>query len=85
MLSTFVLVRFGGDDSSFHSGIEFGRSRTGKGLRGEGRMGWCEEWDRSGLDHPTFHIISARPPKQTRMVRTFLNVHKRPRLTYVLR
>jgi hypothetical protein len=28
--------------------IEFGRSRTGKGLRGEGRGGWCEEWARSG-------------------------------------
>ena len=27
-----------------------------------------------------FHIISARPSKQPRLVRTFLKVHKRPRL-----
>ena len=27
-----------------------------------------------------FHIISARPPKQPRMVRTFLKVHTQPRL-----
>jgi hypothetical protein len=32
-----------------------------------------------------FHIISARPPKQSRMVRTFLKVHTRPRLAYPLR
>jgi hypothetical protein len=31
-----------------------------------------------------FHIISARPPKQPRMVRTFLKVHTRPRLAYAL-
>ena len=29
--------------------------------------------------------ISARPPKQPRMVRTFLKVHTRPRLAYALR
>jgi hypothetical protein len=34
---------------------------------------------------PLFHTISARPPKQPRMVRTFLKVHTRPRLTYALR
>ena len=32
-----------------------------------------------------FHIISARPSKQPRMVRTFLKVHTRPRLAYPLR
>ena len=32
-----------------------------------------------------FHIISARPSKQLRMVRTFLKVHTRPRLAYPLR
>ena len=32
-----------------------------------------------------FHIISARPPQQPRMVRTFLKVHARPRLAYPLR
>jgi hypothetical protein len=31
-----------------------------------------------------FHIISARPPKQPRMVRTFPQVHTRPRLAYAL-
>jgi hypothetical protein len=31
-----------------------------------------------------FHIISARPPKQPRMVRTFLKVHTRSRLAYAL-
>ncbi len=34
---------------------------------------------------PLFHIISARPPKQPRMVGTFLKVHTRPRLAYALR
>jgi hypothetical protein len=34
---------------------------------------------------PLFHTISARPPKQPRMVRTFLKVHTRPRLAYALR
>jgi len=37
-----------GGVSSLHSGIEFGRRRTGEGLRGGGRRGWCEEWARSG-------------------------------------
>jgi hypothetical protein len=32
-----------------------------------------------------FHTISVRPPKQLRMVRTFLKVHTRPRLAYALR
>ena len=32
-----------------------------------------------------FHIISARPSKQPRIVRTFLKVHTRPRLAYPLR
>ena len=31
-----------------------------------------------------FHTISDRPPKQPRMVRTFLKVHTLPRLTYAL-
>jgi hypothetical protein len=31
-----------------------------------------------------FHTSSARPPKQPRMVRTFLKVHTRPRLSYTL-
>jgi len=32
-----------------------------------------------------FHIISARPSKQPRMVRSFLKVHTRLRLAYPLR
>ena len=32
-----------------------------------------------------FHTISARPPKQPCMVRTFPKVHTRPRLAYALR
>jgi hypothetical protein len=31
-----------------------------------------------------FHTISASPPKQPRMVGTFLKVHTRPRLAYAL-
>ncbi len=34
---------------------------------------------------PLFHTISASPPKQSRMVGTFLKVHTRPRLAYALR
>jgi hypothetical protein len=30
-----------------------------------------------------FHIISARPSKQPRMVRTFRKVHTRPKLAYL--
>jgi hypothetical protein len=33
---------------SFHSGIEFGRSRTGEGSSGGCKTGVCEEWARSG-------------------------------------
>jgi hypothetical protein len=36
-------------------------------------------------EDPRFHTISARPPKQPRMVGTFLKVHTRPRLAYALR
>ena len=32
-----------------------------------------------------FHIISARPSKQPRMLVSFLKVHKLPRLAYALR
>ena len=40
--------------------------------------------ERPGPSH-FFHTISARPPKQPRMVRTFLKVHTRSRLAYALR
>ena len=49
---------------------EVGRSRTGEGSSG----GWCEEWPGAAGTILLFHIISARPPKQPRMVRTFLKV-----------
>jgi hypothetical protein len=41
-------VRFGGGGSSLHSGIEFGRRRTGEGSSGGRKKGWCEEWARRG-------------------------------------
>ena len=43
-----------------------------------------EGQERLGQSH-FFHTISARPPKQPLMVRTFLKVYTRPRLTYPLR
>jgi hypothetical protein len=46
------------------------------------RNEWCFGAARTIL---LFHTISARPPKQPRMVRTFLKVHTRPRLAYALR
>jgi hypothetical protein len=61
-----------------------------RGLRGGGRRGWCEEWPTpSGPGAARtillFHTISARPPKQPRMVGTFLKVHTRLSLAYALR
>ena len=44
VIHTSVFV--GGSVSSLHSGIEFGRTRTGEG-RKKG-LGWCEKWARSG-------------------------------------
>ena len=86
-----VRGRYGlGGGSSLDSGIEFGRSRTCEGSSG-GRKSKEEEGVgvRSGPGAARtilfFHIISARPPKQPRMVRTFLKVHMRPRLAYPLR
>jgi hypothetical protein len=79
-------VRFGGGGSSLHSGIEFGRNRTGEGSSGGKEEG---AGVRSGPGAARtillFHILSARPSKQPRMVRTFLKVHTRPRLSYPLR
>jgi hypothetical protein len=34
---------FGGGGSSLHSGIEFGRIRTGEGSSRGRKKGWCEE------------------------------------------
>ena len=61
----------GGGVSSPHPGIEFGRSRPGEGQEEGGGV-------RSGpgvaRTIQLFHTISARPPEQPRMVRTFLKV-----------
>ena len=47
------------------------------GLRGGRRRVWCVEWSGPGEARTIllFHIISARPSKQPRMVLTFLKVH----------
>jgi hypothetical protein len=39
------------------------------------REGWFEEWAGEARTILLFHIISARPSKQPRMVRTFLKVY----------
>ena len=67
--------RYGlGGGSSLHSGIEFGRSRTGKGSWGEEEGGGVRSGPGTARTILLFHIISARPSKQTLMIRTFLKV-----------
>jgi hypothetical protein len=78
-------VRFGGGGSFLQSGIEFGRSRTGEGSSGGKKRGVVRSGPGAARTILLFHIISARPSKQPRMVRTFLKVHTRPRLAYPLR
>ena len=79
-------VRFGGGGSSLHSGIEFGRIRTGEwSSGGEEEGGGVRSGPGAARTILRFHTISARPPKQPRMVGTFLKVHTRPRLAYALR
>jgi hypothetical protein len=56
--------------------VSFHNSEEGGGVR---------SWPGAARTILHFHIISARPSKQPRMVRTFLKVHKRPRLAYALR
>jgi hypothetical protein len=73
-----------GGGSSLHSGIEFGRSRTGEGSSGGRKRGGVRSGPGEARTILFFHTISARPPKQPRMVRTFLKVHTRPRLAYAL-
>ena len=74
-----------GRGSSLHPGIEFGRSRTGEGSSGGRKRGGVRSGPGAARTILLFHIISARPPKQPRTVRTFLKVHTRPRLAYPLR
>jgi hypothetical protein len=75
-------VWFGGGGSSLHSR----RSRTGEGSSGGKEEGGGVR-SGPGADRTIllFHIISARPSKQPRMVRNLLKVHTRPRLAYALR
>ena len=63
--------------SSLHSGIEFGRSRTGKGSQSGGEEEGVRVRSGPGVARTIllFHIISARPSKQPLMVRTFLKVY----------
>ena len=69
-------VQLGEGGSSFHSGIEFGRSRTCGGSSGGRKKGvvWGVGQELLGPSY-FFHIISARPSKQPLMVRTFLKVY----------
>jgi hypothetical protein len=53
-----------------------------RGLRGEEEGGGVRSGPGADRTILLFHIISARPSKQPRMVRTFLKVHTRPRLAY---
>jgi hypothetical protein len=46
-----------------------------RGLRGEEEGGGVRSGPGAARTIPLFHTISARPPKQPRMVRTFLKVH----------
>ena len=65
-----------GGGSSLHSGIEFGRSRTGKGSSGgEEEGGGVRSGPGAARTILRFHIISARPSKLPLMVRTFLKVY----------
>ncbi len=72
-----------GGGSSLHSGIEFGLSRTSEGSSEE-EGGGVMSGPGTARTILLFHSISARPPKQPRMVRTFLKVHTLPRLAYAL-
>jgi hypothetical protein len=51
-----------GGGSSLHSGIEFGRSRTGEGSSGEEEGGGVRSGPGEARTIPLFHTISARPP-----------------------
>jgi hypothetical protein len=78
-------VRFGGEVLLFILGSSLGREGPVRGLRGGGRGGGVRSGPGGARTILLFHTISARPPKQPRMVRAFLKVHTRPRLAYALR
>ena len=56
-----------------------------RGLRREEDVGGVRSGPGAARTILLFHIISARPSKQPRMVSTFLKVHTRPTLAYPLR
>jgi hypothetical protein len=62
-----------------------GSSLGGVGPGGEEEEGGVRSGPGAARTILLVHTISARPPKQPRMVRTFLKVHTRPRLAYALR
>jgi hypothetical protein len=78
-------VRFGGGVLLFILGSSLGGVGPVRGLRGEEEGGGVRSGPGAARTILLFHTISARPPKQTRMVGTFLKVHTRPRLSYALR
>ncbi len=75
----------GGGVLLFILGSSLGGVGQVRGLRGEEEEGGVRSGPGSARTILLFHTISARPPKQPRMVRTFLKVHMLPRLTYALR
>ena len=65
----------GGFKASLHSGIEFGRSGTGKGsFGGDEEGGGVRSGPGEARTILLVHIISDRPSKQPLMVCTFLKV-----------
>jgi hypothetical protein len=59
----------------FHSGIEFGGVGPVRGLRGEEEAGGVRSRTGAARTILFFHIISARPSKQSRMVGSTLGVY----------
>jgi hypothetical protein len=77
-------VRFWGGVLLFILGSSLGGVGPVRGLRGGEEGGGVRSGPGAARTIPLFHTISARPPKQPRMVGTFLKVHTRPRLAYAL-
>jgi hypothetical protein len=82
-------VRFGGGVLLFILGSNLGGVGPVRGLLppfgGEEEGGGVRSGPGAARTILLFHTISVRPPKQPRMVGTFLKVHTRPRLEYALR
>ena len=78
-------VRFGGGVLLFILGSSLGGVGPVRVFGGEEEGGGVRSGPGAARTILIFHIISARPPKQPRMVCTFLKVHTRARLAYALR